>query len=218
MRERTRELARLETVIQATPDLVGIVSEGGETLFLNRAGRQMLGIASGEPLPAGLHKRWIADAAESIPAEGTWNGEATLVSADGPVPVSAVVLRHSDGQQQVTSAIVRDIREQKAVERQLTRLANHDALTGLLNRRAFEQLAEERLGEDLHPALLFVDLDGFKHVNDTLGHRAGDDLLRSIAGCIDDAVGTAGVVGRLGGDEFAVLLSTEPAEQRRASR
>lgn len=216
VREQSMELARLETVIQATPDVVGIFADGGETLFLNRAGREVMDISPYETLDLGSGNRWIADAAETIGAEGTWSGEATLESAQGPIPVSAVVLRHSDGRQQVTSAIVRDIRALKAAEHQLTLLANHDPLTGLLNRRAFEELSEGHLSRSERFALLFVDLDGFKYVNDSLGHRAGDDLLRSIAAAIRDSVGEAGAVGRLGGDEFAVALWSEAADEATA--
>lgn len=95
-------------------------------------------------------------------------------------------------------------------ERQLKTLANSDALTGLLNRRGFEQMAERRItracldGE--HSALLLIDADHFKQVNDRHGHAAGDELLRHMAGLIRGLVRAGDVVGRIGGEEMAVVM------------
>lgn len=95
-------------------------------------------------------------------------------------------------------------------ERQLKTLANSDALTGLLNRRGFEQMAERRItracldGE--HSALLLIDADHFKQVNDRHGHAAGDELLRHMGGLIRDLVRAGDVVGRIGGEEMAVVM------------
>jgi diguanylate cyclase (GGDEF)-like protein/PAS domain S-box-containing protein len=89
-------------------------------------------------------------------------------------------------------------------------LADHDPLTGLANRRRFHELLERqvarcrRYGEA--GAVLVLDLDGFKEVNDLLGHAAGDEVLRSVGGALSDRVRDTDVVARLGGDEFAVLL------------
>lgn len=92
---------------------------------------------------------------------------------------------------------------------QVTNMAWHDALTGLVNRRRFQEKVEEAFSvfdpEKDHLALLFVDLDRFKHVNDTLGHDAGDELIRQVAKRLSQAVRREDLVARLGGDEFAVL-------------
>jgi diguanylate cyclase (GGDEF)-like protein len=101
-------------------------------------------------------------------------------------------------------------RERRVLEGKLFELANRDALTGLFNRHRFE----EELGAFLARAarygaggaLLLVDLDHFKPINDTLGHEAGDAMLRAVAGVISDGVRGSDVVGRLGGDEFAILI------------
>jgi diguanylate cyclase (GGDEF)-like protein len=99
----------------------------------------------------------------------------------------------------------------------LTRLSMVDGLTDCLNRRGFEErFGAERARVERHGgslSLLLLDLDGFKQVNDTLGHAAGDDLLRWVAATTDEAVRAHDVVGRLGGDEFVVLLSDCPADQ-----
>lgn len=102
----------------------------------------------------------------------------------------------------------------QAGQRQLHYQAYHDPLTGLANRTLFADRLEQalaRLARDHAPvALVFCDLDGFKWVNDTLGHAAGDELLRIVADRLREAVRSADTVARLGGDEFAVILSDGP--------
>ncbi|MBV9880400.1 MAG: diguanylate cyclase, partial [Gemmatirosa sp.] len=110
----------------------------------------------------------------------------------------------------------RDVSEHKALEAELTRQAHHDSLTGLVNRARFRQLVEEALrgrrGADAEDdgrgslAVLYVDLDDFKPVNDSLGHGAGDRVLSVVTERLRDATRGSDVVARLGGDEFAVLL------------
>jgi diguanylate cyclase (GGDEF)-like protein len=99
-------------------------------------------------------------------------------------------------------------------ERMLSRQANHDSLTGLANRAGFRTRADDALARpdrrDGTQAVLFVDLDDFKDVNDLLGHAAGDDLLRVVAARLAAVVRTGDLVARLGGDEFAVLLDGVP--------
>jgi diguanylate cyclase (GGDEF)-like protein len=95
--------------------------------------------------------------------------------------------------------------------RKLSRLANHDVLTGLYNRRRFvEELRKEVQNvarETTQAALLFIDLDQFKYVNDTCGHPAGDRMIRKVAHQLRHCVGDSGIVGRFGGDEFTVLAT-----------
>lgn len=103
--------------------------------------------------------------------------------------------------------IVEDVTEHRRAEEQIRHAAHHDVLTGLPNRKYLG----ERLAADLAPGtgagLLLVDLDNFKLVNDTLGHQAGDDLLRTVAERLREAVRDADFVARLGGDEFAVVVA-----------
>lgn len=100
---------------------------------------------------------------------------------------------------------------QNALLRQLREAAEHDGLTGLLNRRAFEQRLEKRLLRRLPPgdglALLWLDLDHFKAINDRHGHAAGDAVLRAVADTLRGVCGPGELCGRLGGEEFALLLS-----------
>ena len=107
--------------------------------------------------------------------------------------------------------VIMDITEQYMAERRLTQIAHHDALTGLPNRTSFLDQLHRSL-DDRKPhgiiALLFIDLDGFKAVNDTLGHDAGDELLQQVAHRIRHTVREDDIVARLGGDEFTVTLRT----------
>jgi diguanylate cyclase (GGDEF)-like protein len=104
-------------------------------------------------------------------------------------------------------------------DRRLVHLAMHDSLTGLYNRHRFVQELEHEIAdiaEGRRSAVLFVDLDQFKYVNDTCGHPAGDELLKLAARCIGSAVRSTDIVARFGGDEFAVLLKDVSRQQARA--
>ena len=113
--------------------------------------------------------------------------------------------------------VFHDVTRERRLKRALSYQASHDALTGLINRREFDNrlhaavLTAQR-GESMH-ALLYIDLDQFKVVNDTCGHQAGDRLLRDITGLLQARVRTADTIARLGGDEFGVLLENCTVEQ-----
>jgi diguanylate cyclase (GGDEF)-like protein/PAS domain S-box-containing protein len=119
------------------------------------------------------------------------------------------VLRSGDTY--IIAAISRDIRERLAVEEKITYLAQFDALTGLPNRNLFQDRLAQAMAlarrNDWPMAVLFIDLDRFKLVNDTLGHGAGDKLLKEAAERLRNCIRASDTVGRLGGDEFAAILS-----------
>ena len=108
-------------------------------------------------------------------------------------------------------AFIVDITKRKKLEEEIRHMANHDALTGLPNRRLFMELIHFGLAEASRNkkkmGLLFLDLDRFKGVNDTLGHEAGDELLKTVAERLKSAVRKADAVARIGGDEFSILLT-----------
>ena len=124
--------------------------------------------------------------------------------------LSVSLVRDASGRPVHFIAQVQDVSERKALEAQLRRLATRDDLTGLSNRRMFQRaLAQQipriaRYGEEA--SVLVGDLDGFKAVNDTHGHHAGDALLRHVAGLLGARLRESDVLARLGGDEFAILL------------
>jgi len=121
-------------------------------------------------------------------------------------------LVHFDGEngEGQVEGLLSDVTERKAFESQLQFLADHDALTGLFNRRRFlEELGQEMLlvERQREPGcVLMVDIDNFKYINDSLGHQAGDSLIRNVAAILERRLRAADVLSRLGGDEFAVLL------------
>jgi diguanylate cyclase (GGDEF)-like protein/PAS domain S-box-containing protein len=127
------------------------------------------------------------------------------------VLLSGSLVRNSDQEPQYYIIQIQDISERKYIEQQLIFIANHDPLTGLLNRQEFQNrltntLCSTRRHEN-KIALMFLDLDRFKLINDTLGHRIGDLLLEAVANRLKQSVRSNDVLARLGGDEFIVLLS-----------
>ena len=138
--------------------------------------------------------------------------DTAILHKDGSaVPVEFIVRTLERDGEKLRMTLVRDIRDRVASEARIQHLADHDSLTGLLNRAAFMQrmnrLLEraEREGELL--ALLFIDLDNFKRVNDSLGHLEGDQVLLTVSERITSALRDSDLIGRFGGDEFIVLLT-----------
>ncbi|MBF0417363.1 MAG: EAL domain-containing protein [Magnetococcales bacterium] len=149
-----------------------------------------------------------------LTSEGKWEGEIWDRRKNGeifPKWVSISAIRSAAGDLTNYMAIFMDITDQKAVENKLERLAFYDALTGLPNRMFFR----ERLAQDImlakrqknKLAVMFIDLDRFKWVNDTLGHEAGDGLLKEISHRLKGCVRESDTVARMGGDEFTIILT-----------
>jgi len=149
-------------------------------------------------------------------AEGkklTHKNESTLCCKSGEVRTITWLHSHLDVKTEGEAAVLSvglDISERKAYEKEISWLADHDSLTGLYNRRRFNEILKNSLtvaGRYKHEVgLLFLDLDNFKHVNDTLGHQTGDLLIRSVADCLQLILRESDYICRLGGDEFAIIL------------
>lgn len=145
---------------------------------------------------------------------------SVLVSRGGQslaIQDSAAPIRDRLGKTIGAVIVFHDVTKERRLKRALAYQASHDALTGLINRREFDNRLHEivqsaRRSEGLH-ALLYVDLDQFKLVNDTCGHPAGDRLIRDITGLLQTRVRASDTIARLGGDEFGVLLEQCTLEQ-----
>ena len=141
--------------------------------------------------------------------------DVVLISRDGSrIAIQDSAAPIQDGSGEVVGAVMvfHDVSQERQLHRKLSYYASHDSLTGLINRREFEERLSTALGvvrrqEATSYALLYVDLDQFKVVNDTCGHTAGDLLLRQLGDLLQSRVRGSDVLARLGGDEFAVLLS-----------
>lgn len=198
----------------------------GNVEFLNPAAEALTGqcveSALGRPMSEVLS---LGDVADGTPIEcpaaacfraqtSTGPLEARVLSTpDSPprvVEVSAGPIRDLEGRVRGAILMARDVTKARQMELQLTHQATHDALTGLVNRAEFERRLARALAstaaEGAHHALGFLDLDGFKRVNDACGHQAGDELLQELGNLLRGQMRARDTVGRLGGDEFGILL------------
>ena len=139
--------------------------------------------------------------------------EKRYIHSDGhvvPVDLSATIVRDGEGDPVHVLTQVQDITERKRFEGQLQYLADHDSLTGLFNRRRFEEELTRELASaeryETKVAVMAIDLDDFKYINDSLGHSIGDELITRVGQAVRDRLRRTDVLARLGGDEFAVIL------------
>jgi diguanylate cyclase (GGDEF)-like protein/PAS domain S-box-containing protein len=208
-RRTVEENARLAAVVRESPNPVVECGPGGEALFLNPAALGLVE-ASGGPL-----ERLLPANHAQLVRGGLATGQ---IFRGVEAPVGGRIYSWTYHPQPALRAVhlfAEDVTDRRAVEEQLRHDALHDALTGLPNRLLFmEHLARSILLARRDPghlfAVLFLDLDRFKVVNDGLGHHVGDDLLVAVAGRLRGSVRGDDTVARFGGDEFAVLLDGIP--------
>jgi diguanylate cyclase (GGDEF)-like protein/PAS domain S-box-containing protein len=151
---------------------------------------------------------------EDVGLRGTWSGELEVTTKHGEeIPAGLRVSRVDDpytGEPAHYIWILADITERKQAEDRMRHIAQHDALTGLPNRMALAmrlaQLLPEARRHHWRLAIMFIDLDRFKIINDTLGHQVGDELLREVACRLSSVIRETDFVARLGGDEFVIIL------------
>ena len=170
-------------------------------------------LSSGRATPEEYRSMW-----QAIQEQGFWQGEMWDRRKDGnvyPKLLTISVVRSQRGNIDFHIASFADISEQKASEEKIRHVAHHDALTGLPNRPHLQISLEHAIAtakrESEQIALMFIDLDRFKLINDTLGHNVGDSLLVEVAQRLKASVRESDLVARLGGDEFVVVMSSSDA-------
>ena len=162
---------------------------------------------------------------EAMEAGEPFHAEYRVLSPDGVVRWvvdRTVILPRVDGQPALTQGMIFDITDRKRAEQELDHRANHDPLTGLPNREQFRAALDEAIlqarAQERVVAVMYVDLDDFKLVNDGFGHEVGDELLVAVAERLRDATRASDLVGRDGGDEFLVLMPNLPGNVEGATR
>ncbi|MEU2269765.1 sensor domain-containing diguanylate cyclase [Streptomyces olindensis] len=223
-REATTREALYRALVDGTRDVITIVSLEGRVLYVSPAAHHVFGYRPedllGARLPLYCHPD---DLTPLMQAVETLRQEAAS-GIRGPGRRVSCRVRHADGRWRHVESTVshhtegmifssRDVTDRVTQQKQLEHLAFHDALTGLPNRALFaDRVAHalrKRTTRTAPPAVLFMDLDGFKAVNDSAGHAVGDALLIHAARRIQASVRAEDTVARLGGDEFAALLEGE---------
>ena len=208
-------------VLDAVGDAVLACNADGRIERLNPAAERLLGVQAGQAAGRRLDEVLCLFTRSGAPLRLVVGNRFRPVElAEGALPQ----LRPSEGRPRDVSVclqplqedgrllgavlVLRDVTEQQRMSRQLQHEAEHDALTGLANRRALERRLRELIsGDSAGPhAVLFVDLDHFKAVNDTAGHAAGDELLRELSARLRPLVRRGDLLARFGGDEFVLLL------------
>nr|WP_078875211.1 EAL domain-containing protein [Streptomyces sp. NRRL F-5053] len=233
----TQELAQKEnhfrSLVQGSSDVIMIAASTGVLRYVSPAaagvygrdaeelvGSELACLVHPEDLGRVLHelRRFLASSAQQ---ESCTRIECRFRHGDGRwLNVESTVNRYQGG----LIFNSRDVTERVRLQAQLQHNASHDALTDLPNRALFTERVRQaiggRRGGDCGTAVLFIDLDGFKAVNDTVGHQAGDELLVQAARRLHDSVRSGDTAARLGGDEFAVLIrgDGEPGQAPDAER
>ena len=218
--EANRKLRQAATVFEHTRDAILITDGGGNIVAVNKAFSDITGYRPDEVI--GKNPRLLKSQRQdqefyrqmwgALEATGNWQGEIWDRKKSGdtfPTWQNITAVRDSAGNITEYISVFSDITTIKNTEQRLLTLAYHDPLTGLPNRLLFsdrlDRAIEHAKRHKSKVALLMLDLDRFKLINDTLGHAAGDQLLQVIAGRLNDSIRAEDTIARLGGDEFAIV-------------
>ncbi|AHF76077.1 Diguanylate cyclase/phosphodiesterase with PAS/PAC and GAF sensor [Sodalis praecaptivus] len=206
---------RFENIARTSPDAIICVDHQTHITFWNNAAVKLFGYTRqqilGRPLAMLLPNAVVASltqlaARQEAHSEGGTLELSVRAAGDRLIPVELSVSLWMEGHDVSFGAILRDITERRQNEERLFRLAHMDYLTGLANRTQLSSSLEQALRDEKAAIIMLVDLDGFKDVNDSLGHDGGDALLVAVALKLQAAVRSGDTVARMGGDEFALLL------------
>lgn len=227
--EAQKKLRQAAAVFEHTNDAILITDSAGTIVAVNNAFTRITGYMAEEVigqtprlLKSDMHDdQFYRDMWQTLETTGTWQGEIHDRRKSGecfPAWECITAVRDESGNVSDYISVFSDITTIKEAENKLVRLAYHDALTGLPNRLLFNDRVEQMLAHarrhGTRVALLLLDLDRFKLINDTLGHAAGDELLQVIATRLQQSVRKEDTVARLGGDEFAIVTAqTDPVAE-----
>jgi diguanylate cyclase (GGDEF)-like protein/PAS domain S-box-containing protein len=224
--------ARYRTLVEELPGIVYMTEPGdsGDWLYVSPQIQQMLGFTPKEwmehphPFETYLHPDDLQRVREEEDNAQEEEDEALttvyrLYTREGQllwIRDQSRLVRDPSGKVMFLQGVMLDITDQKQAEEQIAFLAYHDPLTGLANRKMFEEMLEPAMArarrKDLSVAVLFMDLDDFKRVNDTLGHDMGDLLLKQVSERLREATRDTDLVARQGGDEFLVMIPDVEAD------
>lgn len=222
LQKSQKNLYLAEQIINASPDGIMITDSRNTILQVNPAFTQLTGYSEQEVLgqkpsmlSSGRHDKSFYDKMwAQLRQKGVWQGEIYNRKRNGETYLewlTIICIRESDEEEALYAAIFSDITERKRNEKRIKTLAYFDELTHLPNRRLFNDRLEMALAtahrDDTKIAVMFLDLDHFKQVNDTLGHSAGDLLLKQVAKRLQSCMHEGDTLARLGGDEFTLLLT-----------
>lgn len=217
----TQEQAIFSRVFETAAEAILITNKQGLVLDVNAALTEMTGYSKDELIhrPAGrlyLQEEIGGDSpsiAKTVRKHGAWRGETyflTKQQARLPVLLSVSTLLDAHGLSQGHVSVFSDIRAIRAAEKRLKDLLNEDQLTGLPNYRGFLEYIKQKNPDDRY-ALLFIDLDNFKNINDTFGHDQGDEVIRQIAQHLRDTLPIGHFLCRRSGDEFIAVIDVDEA-------
>ncbi len=215
------ELQLTKRVFETTDEAMVVTDTSAQIIAVNQAFTRLTGYSREEALgcnprvlQSGRHDQaFYQEMWRSLAETGHWQGDVWDRRKDGtiyPKFLSISTLRDNAGNPTHYCGIFYDITERKSFEDRLERLAHYDVLTGIPNRSLLFDRLELATAEAMHKGgragVLFIDLDRFKHINDSLGHAAGDQVLREAAARICSTIRRNDTAARLGGDEFAIVL------------
>jgi diguanylate cyclase (GGDEF)-like protein len=210
-REAEESLRLMAHAFSSTRDAMAVVDPHWNVLEINEALVRLAGDDSGI-MPGSDLRQWLALAdgpLQQVLADGIWRGERDLACAAGAVPVevSITAVVASDGRRRCFLVALHDLRERRLAEERLHRMAMIDELTGLPNRLSAQFRVDEALAHAQPQfGILFIDLDGFKEINDSYGHDHGDKILAAVAQRLRKSLPEDAWLARWGSDEFLVVL------------